>query len=159
MSPAAKNLLIVYHSKTGRTAQMAQAVYRGATHPDLDPVNIRLLRAHEAGPDDLLWCHGILLGTPENFGYMSGALKDFFDRTFYEVEGKLNPLPYSVFIAAGNDGTGAVRAIERIVNGYPFVRVHDPVIHRGEEDCSAAMLQTCADVGQTLAAGLTLGMF
>ncbi len=136
---------------------MAQAVLRGAEHPDVSDVEVRYLRAGDAGPEDLLWAHGLLLGTPENFGYLSGALKDFLDRTFYEVEGKLNPLPYAMFISAGNDGTGAVRAMERIANGYPFVRVHDPVICRGEID--AGTLQRCEELGMTLAAGIEMGIF
>ena len=92
---------------------------------------LRVLRALRAGPEDLLWADALLLGTPENFGYLSGAVKDFLDRTFYEVEGKLAPLPYAMFVSAGNDGTGAVRAMERIANGYPFVAVQEPLIVRG----------------------------
>ncbi len=152
-----KHLLIVYHSKTGHTEAMAQAVLRGARHPDIEGVNSRLLTAAAAGPDDLLWADGLLLGTPENFGYMSGALKDFFDRTFYEVEGRLKPLPYSVFIAAGNDGRGALQAIQRIANGYPFSQVQEAVICRGE--VTAQVLTDCENLGTTLAAGIELGMF
>lgn len=152
-----KHLLIVYHSKTGNTEQMAQAVRGGASHPDIGEVETRYLRAGEAGPEDLLWAHGLLLGTPENFGYMSGAMKDFLDRTFYEVEGKLNPLPYAMFVSAGNDGTGAVRAMERIANGYPFVRVHEPLICRGEID--PASLQQCEELGMTIAAGIEMGIY
>jgi multimeric flavodoxin WrbA len=84
--------------------------------------------ARDAGPDDLLWAHALLLGTPENFGDMSGALKDFFDRTFYPVEGRIQSLPYAVFIGASNDGSGALRAIRRIANGYPLQEVQEPVI-------------------------------
>ena len=155
-----KNLLIVYHSKTGNTQSLARAVHRGATSPEVKEVGavtVRLLKAADAGPDDLLWAHGLLLGTPENFGYMSGALKDFLDRTFYEVEGKLSPLPYAMFISAGNDGTGAVRAVERIANGYPFVRVQEAVICRGEID--AAAIKQCETLGSTLAAGVAMGIF
>ncbi len=152
-----KHLLIVYHSKTGHTEAMAQAVRRGAEHEDIEAVEVRFLRARQAGPDDLLWAHGLLLGTPENFGYMSGALKDFLDRTFYEVEGKLNPLPYAMFVSAGNDGTGAVRAMERIANGYPFVRVQEPLISRGE--VTDEVLAQCEELGMTLAAGLEIGAF
>ena len=136
---------------------MAQAVLSGARHEDLTGVEVRLKKAGDAGPDDLLWADGVLLGTPENFGYMSGAMKDFFDRTFYEVVGKLNPLPYALFVSAGNDGTGAVRAIERIVNGYPLIPVQEPIICRGEvgEDT----LTRCSELGMSIAAGLELGMY
>lgn len=152
-----KHLLIVYHSKTGHTQQLAEAALKGAQHEDIEDVDVRMLSAKEAGPTDLLWADGLLLGTPENFGYMSGALKDFLDRTFYEVEGKLNPLPYAVFISAGNDGTGAVRAIERIANGYPFTRVQEPVICRGDVDADA--LVRCEELGMALAAGIEMGVF
>lgn len=152
-----KHLLIVYHSKTGHTQQLAEAALKGAQHEDIEDVDVRMLSAKEAGPTDLLWADGLLLGTPENFGYMSGALKDFLDRTFYEVEGKLNPLPYAVFISAGNDGTGAVRAIERIANGYPFTRVQEPIICRGEVNEDA--LVRCEELGMALAAGIEMGVF
>ena len=136
---------------------MAQAVLNGAQHEDVTGVEVRMLSASQAQPDDLLWADGLLLGTPENFGYMSGALKDFLDRTFYEVEGKLNPLPYALFISAGNDGTGAVRAIERIANGYPFTRVQEPIICRGDVD--AETLLKCEELGTTLAAGIEMGVY
>ena len=127
-----KHLLIVFHSKTGNTEALADAAARGAASDEVNDVEVRMLRAAEAGPTDLLWADALLLGTPENFGYLSGALKDFLDRTFYEVEGKLSPLPYAMFVSAGNDGSGAVRAMERIANGYPFIAVQQALIIRGE---------------------------
>ena len=127
-----RNLLIVYHSQSGRTESMAHAVRDGASDPLLEGIELRMLRASNAGPDDLLWAHGLLIGTPENFGYMSGAMKDFFDRTFYPVEGRIQSLPYAMFISAGNDGTGAIRAIRRIANGYPLQEVQEPIIARGD---------------------------
>lgn len=152
------HLLIVYHSKTGNTASLAAAVRRGATDPELaGAVEVRYLRAAAAGPADLLWADGLLLGTPENFGYMSGALKDFLDRTFYEVEGQLQPLPYALFISAGNDGSGAVRAITRIAPGYPLVQVQEPLIVRGVP--AAEHLAAAAELGLALAAGLDAGVY
>jgi multimeric flavodoxin WrbA len=126
-----KHLLIVFHSKTGNTAALADAAARGAASDEVNDVEVRMLRAAEAGPTDLLWADALLLGTPENFGYLSGALKDFLDRTFYEVEGKLSPLPYAMFVSAGNDGSGAVRAMERIANGYPFIAVQQGINRQG----------------------------
>ena len=152
-----KHLLIVFHSKTGNTELLAQAALRGAQHPEISNVAVRYLRAQAAGPEDLLWADGLLLGTPENFGYLSGAVKDFLDRTFYEVEGQLNPLPYALFISAGNDGSGAVRAMERIANGYPFIRVHNPVICQGT--ITDEHIRQCETLGMTLAAGTELGIF
>ena len=152
-----KHLLIVYHTKTGNTGRLADAVYAGATDAAVEGVSVRMRTAAAAGAEDLRWAHGLLLGTPENFGYMSGALKDFFDRTYYEVEGQLTPLPYAIFISAGNDGRGAVREIQRIGNGYAFNQVQPPVIVRGEPD--QAGLANCRDLGLALAAGLEAGIY
>ncbi len=152
-----KHLLIVYHSQTGNTHSMAEAVYRGATHCDIENTHTRLLRAAEAGVDELLWADGLLLGTPENFGYMSGALKDFLDRTYYPVEGRIDNLPYSVFISAGNDGSGALSSIRRIAKGYPFQEVVEPIIATGT--LTPQILADCEEMGMTLAAGLELGIY
>ncbi len=152
-----KRLLIVYHSAGGGTAAMAEAVLAGAADPQIEGVQARMMRAFDAGPDDLLAAQGLLLGTPENFGYMSGALKDFFDRTFYAVEGKLQPLPCAIFISAGNDGLGALQAIRRIAPGYPLLEVQEPVIARG--DVTEADLDACRDLGMALAAGLEAGIY
>jgi multimeric flavodoxin WrbA len=88
---------------------------------------------------------------------MSGLIKDFFDRTFYAVEGELAPLPYALFISAGNDGRGAVREIERIARGYPFTPVAEPLIVRGPPTEDA--LGAARELGMTLAAGLSAGIF
>ena len=152
-----KHLLIVYHSKTGNTQLLTDAVVHGAMNCEVTAVEVRVLRALEAGPEDLLWADALLLGTPKNFGYLSGAVKDFLDRTFYEVEGKLAPLPYAMFVSAGNDGTGAVRAMERIANGYPLVAVQEPLIVRGvpqEKD-----LAQCEELGLAMALGTQMGIF
>ncbi len=153
-----KHLLIVWHSKTGNTERLKEAILAGARHPDLaDSVDVRCLHTSEAGPDDLRWAHAVLLGTPENFGYMSGQMKDFFDRTYYEVEGELNPLPFAIFISCGNDGRGAVREIRRIVKGYPFTEVQEPVISRG--GVTDAALEQCEQLGLAMAAGLDAGIY
>ena len=122
-------ILIVYHSQTGNTEKMAHAVAEGAR--GIEGVDVILKKAADATLDDLLTADGFALGTPENFGYMSGMVKDFFDRTFYGAQGKVFRKPFVVFISAGNDGTGALRAIERIALGYKFKTVYQPVIARG----------------------------
>ena len=151
-----KTLLIVYHSKDGSTARMAEAVYKGANHPDVD-VDVRMLLAKDADLEDLLWANGIIFGTPENFGYMSGALKDFFDRTYYPAEGKIEGLPYCVFICAGNDGAGALRSIERIVKGYPLKQIQEPLVSRG--DLTSELLDSCEDFGLYMSAGIESSIF
>lgn len=148
-------LLIIYHSQSDRTEQLAQAVYTGAQQED--ETDSRLIRAFDATLEDLLWCEGLIFGTPENFGYMSGALKDFFDRTFYPAEPYQLNLPYGVFISAGNDGTGALRAMERIALGYPMRKVADAVIVKGEPGQDD--IDRCTELGLAMAAGLNLGIF
>jgi len=150
-----KTLLIVYHSQTGNTEQLAQAVYHGACQ--VPETRTRLVRAFETTLEDLLTCQGMLFGTPENFGYMSGAIKDFFDRTFYPAQPYRLNLPYALFISAGNDGTGAVRQIDRILIGYPMRQVAEPVICRGT--VTAEHLVQCEELGMLLATGLACGIF
>ena len=152
---ARKRLLIVFHSQTGNTARLADAVLRGARR--VEETDTELKRAFDTRSEDLLVSDGVLLGTPENFGYMSGALKDFFDRTYYACEGKLVGMPYAVFISAGNDGSGAVREIGRIANGYRWKSVAEALIVRNpikDENLLAA-----EELGEAMAAGLAMGIF
>lgn len=151
-----KHLLLVYSSQSGHTEAMVKAVCDGVTAAG-DGVELRCMKALQAGLDDLLWANGLLIGTPENFGYMSGAVKDFLDRTYYPAEGKTNGLPYAVFISAGNDGAGAVRAIERIATGYGWNKINEALICKGELDDDA--LTRCRELGEGMAAGLTAGIF
>jgi len=152
-----KHLLIVYHTQTGNTGRLAEAALGGATDELVSDVEVRFRRAADAGPEDLLWANGLLLGTPENFGYMSGAMKDFLDRTFYPVEGRILPLPYAIFISAGNDGSGALRAIRRIAGGYPFEEVQEPLVAQGE--ITDSHLERARELGLALAAGLEAGVY
>ena len=152
-----KRLLIVFHTQTGNTRSLAHAALEGARDPRIDGVDARILPARQAGPDDLLQANGLLLATPENFGYMSGGMKDFLDRTFYPVEGRIQPLPYAVLISASNDGQGALGAIRRIAPGYPFVEVQEPVIARGE--IAERDLEASRELGMALAAGLEAGIY
>lgn len=148
-------ILIVYHSQTGHTRQMAQAVFEGAEA--IKGVEVHFKTAAEATLEDLLSCHGLAIGTPENFGYMSGMIKDFFDRTYEGAQDKVFRKPFVIFISAGNDGTGALRAIERIALGYKFKAVSKPVIARG--NITAEILEQCRELGGTLAAGCALGIY
>lgn len=150
-----RRLLIVFHSQGGSAERMAEAVVRGARRAE--GVQVRDVRAGDATLDDLLWAEAVIFGTPENFGYMSGALKDFFDRTFYPAQGRVSQMPYALFVKAGNDGSGAVTSVERIVRGYPLKKVADPLVVRGEVGADA--LARCEELGETVAAGLALGIF
>ena len=152
-----KRLLIVFHTQGVKNEKMARAVEEGASDPTVTGVEVRMLRAFDATSQDLLDADGLILGTPENFGYMSGALKDFFDRTFYDCEGRTEGLPFAIFVGCGNDGSGAVNAIRRITTGYRFREVAEPVIVRGSLD--DAGLEACRELGMTLAAGLEMALF
>lgn len=148
-------ILIIYHSQTGHTEQMAGAVAEGARA--IEETTVVLKKAGDATLADLLAADGLAIGTPENFGYMSGMVKDFFDRTYNAAQDKVFRKPYVVFISAGNDGTGALRAIERIASGYKLKRVYDPVIARGPiiED----ILAQCRELGGTIAGGCQMGIY
>lgn len=150
-----KRLLIVYHSQSGHTAALAEAVLRGARRAT--DVETLLKRAAQATLEDLLACHGLVIGTPENFGSLSGMMKDFFERTFYPAEGRTAGLPYALFISAGNDGSGALREIGRIATGYGWKRVAEPLIARKE--IGAAELAAGEELGEAMASGLALGIF
>ncbi len=150
-----KNLLLIYHSQSGNTEKLATAVAEGASL-ELE-IDITIRRAYEASFKDLQRADGLLIGTPENLGYMSGAIKDFFDRTYYPAQSFQLCTPYALFISAGNDGRNAVREIDRILLGYPMKKVAEPVIVVGEVDSKG--LEACKDLGQAMAAGLAMGVF
>ena len=129
---AKKRLLIVAHAPSENTAALRDAVARGARIDDIDDVRITVRNPFEAGPDDVLAADGVILGTTENLGYMSGALKDFFDRTYYPVLEEKQGLPYALYIRAGHDGTGTRRAVETIVTGLRWRAIQEPLICRGD---------------------------
>jgi len=162
-----KTLLIVYHSMTGGTQQMAQAAAEGASSEAL--LQVRLLRAPDAGASDLMSADGYIFATPENLAAISGMLKDFFDRSYYAVLERLNGRPYATLICAGSDGQNAARQIERIATGWRLKPVAPALIvcthaqspeqilrpkQIGPED-----LQSCREIGAAMAAGLALGIF
>jgi len=151
------HILLIYGGHAaGRTHELVDAVKRGIESSG-EAIELRALPALDAGVEDLLWAHGLLIGTPEHFGYMSGAVKDFMDRTFYPAADKVDGLPYAIFVSAGNDGTGAVTSIERIALGYRWKKISEPVIAIGAVTEAHKML--CSELGQAMAAGLALGVF
>jgi multimeric flavodoxin WrbA len=153
----ARHLLVVYHSRSGGTQALADAAIAGAQSDDIDNVEVRVRTAFEATIDDVRWCNGIVMGTPENFGYMSGALKDLFERIYYALLDETRGLPYALFVKGGHDGEGAVRSVERIVAGLGWKAVLAPVLVVGNLDDTA--LELCHELGITFAAGLDAGVF
>jgi len=150
-------ILIIYHSQAGNTRRMAEAVARGAA--SIENAAVLLRHALDALLDDLLECDGLVIGSPEYFGYMAGMVKDFFDRTYEAARGKKDVFrkPYATFISAGNDGSGALASIERICVGYQFKKVLEPVIARGALD--AETLGRCEELGKTITAGCAAGIY
>lgn len=162
-----KTLLIVYHTMTGGTQQMAEAAARAAqTQPD---IAVRLLRATEAQPDDVLNADGYLFATPENLAAMAGLMKDFFDRCYYPVLDRINGRPYAVMICAGSDGQNALRQIDRIATGWRLrsvapgliVCTHAQTPERilAPKQIGGEDLARCAELGEGMASGLALGVF
>ena len=149
-----KHLLIIYHSQSATTTALAHAVIQGAElESEIDTV---CKLAFDSDIADLKWADAIVFGSPENFGYMSGALKDFFDRTYHQAQPLQLSIPYCLFISAGNDGSGAVREIDRILKGYPMKKIAEPIIVIG--DITEDSLQACRDLGQSIACALAQGI-
>lgn len=136
---------------------MANAVIAGARHPDIEGVDLVVRDALEASSADLLSADGLILGTPENFGYMSGAMKYFLDRVYYDCLDKINGLPCALFVRAGNDGSGAISSLSRILSGLQVKMVQEPLLISGDFDESR--LSDCEELGSLMAAGLEAGIF
>ncbi|MCU1429683.1 MAG: flavodoxin [Actinomycetia bacterium] len=151
------NLLVVYHSRSGGTQAMTDAVVAGATSDEIEDVDVRVRRAPDAGVDDVSWSNAVVLGTPENFGYMSGLMKDFLERIYYPLLDKTVGLSYALYVKASTDGAGAVSSIERILTGLHWKAVQQPFVIVG--DVTAEHLEHCHDLGMTMAAGLEAGIY
>ena len=150
-----KTLLIVWHTRGVKTTQMVEAVARGAaTEPG---VEVKLLRCADAGSQDVLDADALVLGTPENFGYMSGMMKDFLERIFYECEGKVAGRPWALLVSAGQDGAGAISSVERIVTGLRLRKAQEPIL--ALKEISPEVIAKCEELGAALAAGLALGIY
>ncbi|WP_293906252.1 NAD(P)H-dependent oxidoreductase [Phenylobacterium sp.] len=162
-----KQLLIVWHSRTGAAQAMAQAAALGAG--DEAGVAVRLVKAESAGPEDLLAADGYIFAAPENLAALSGEMKAFLDRSYYPVLERLNGRPYAALIAAGSDGTGAARQLARIATGWRLRAIAEPIVvctHAqspeailGQKHLSDAELRACAELGAAMAAGLAMGVF
>jgi multimeric flavodoxin WrbA len=162
-----KTLLIVYHSKTGGTEQIAEAARQGASSET--GVTVKMMRAAEAGPEDVLAADGYIFATPENLAALAGIMKDFFDRTYYPALDRINGRPYAILVCAGSDGTNAVRQIARIATGWRLRAIAEPIIictHAQTPETILAPkvidendLARCAELGAAMAAGLAAGIF
>ncbi|SME92688.1 hypothetical protein SAMN06265365_101522 [Tistlia consotensis] len=151
-----KRLLVVAHAPSENTRRLLEAVLRGARQDGIEGVETRHQPPLEAGPEDVLAADAILLGTTENLGTMSGALKDFFDRSYYPCLERTQGLPYALWIRAGHDGTGTRRAVESIATGLRWRPARAPLICRGAFD--EAFVGQCEELGGWMAAALDAGI-
>lgn len=159
------DLLIVYHSKTGGSRQMAQAALEAAR----GEAEVVLKTAAEAGPDDLLAAKGYLFCAPENLAAIAGVMKDFYDRSYYPVLGRIEGRPYAQMVCAGSDGENCARQTARIAQGWRLRPVQEPVIVNlkaqtpeeilAEKTVPEDALARCRELGAALAAGIAMGAF
>ena len=151
-----KHLLVIAHAPSPNIQRLINAVLKGANNSDVNGVEVRFISALEAEADDVLTADAVILGTPENLGYMSGALKDFFDRNYYPCMDKTDALPCAILIRAGNDGTGTRRALESILTGLRWKIVQEPLICRG--DFNEEFIDQAEELGLFMAASLEAGI-
>lgn len=152
-----KTLLIVAHAPSPNTRALLDAVLSGAAAADTEHIRIIAKSPFDTDAADVLAASALIIGTTENLGYMSGALKDFFDRIYYPCLEETQGLAYALYIRAGQDGTGTRRGVETIVTGLRWRAVQAPLLCRGEfEDGFAAQ---CHELGMAMAAGLDAGVF
>jgi multimeric flavodoxin WrbA len=162
-----KKILVVYHTMTGGTGQMAQAAADGAaSEPE---IRVNLIHAAKAGVSEVLAADGFIFATPENLAMMSGLMKDFFDRTYYGALDRIAGRPYATLICAGSDGENAARQITRIATGWRLKPIASPLIictHAQTPEAilapkkiTAHDLERCSQIGATIAAGLALGIY
>lgn len=158
-------LLILYHSRTGGSRQMAEAAFAAAK----DETETTLMKAEDATPDDLLSADGYIFCAPENLAALSGAMKEMFDRCYYPLLGRIEGRPYAQMICAGSDGENALRQLARIATGWRLKEVQPGFIINtaaqtpeeilAEKHLTPETLAPCRDLGQAMGAGLAMGVF
>lgn len=152
-----KQLLIIFHSITGGSEQLAQAVAQGArTEPEIEVI---LRQARHVQPEQLLTASGYIFIAPEMLGSLSGMMKDFFDRTYYQVLDELNGRPYAALICAGSDGQGALRQLEKIATGWRLKKVVEARVVLTNAQTKQQILQTKIIDQDSLKTSEELGAF
>lgn len=152
-----KKLLIVSHAPSANTRRLNQAVAEGAKSPAVEGIEVDLRSPFDTAPEHVLCADAVILGTTENFGYMNGALKDFFERVYYPCLEHTEGLPYALFVKGGLDGTGARVSVQKIVGGLKWKEVQAPIVMTGKY--REAWLAPLSELGLTVAAGLEAGIF
>ncbi|KRG64440.1 flavodoxin [Stenotrophomonas humi] len=169
MSAAPRRLLVVWHSFTGATRALAEALAGAARKEGADALQVTLLHAADAGADDVLGADAVVFATPETLASISGAMKDFFDRNYYPLLGRCEGKPYALLVCAGSDGRPTIAQLQRIATGLRLREVAEPVLvcthAQTPEAITAAKLlpeaelERARELGALLAAGLALGIF
>lgn len=134
---------------------LAQALLRGAQNPEIESVVTKLVSPFDTDAEAVLSADALILFTTENFGYMSGALKDFFERIYYPCldDSKRNEAkPYSLIIRAGLDGTGTKIAVQKIISGLKWKEAQEVLLCKG--DYNPEFEQAAEELGLTIAASL-----
>lgn len=149
-----KPILIVANTPSENALILRSAVKNGVAESDFKVIVKPPL---ETTAGDVLSCSGIIIGTTENFGYMSGQIKDFFERIYYPCLNNTEALPWALYVKAGLDGTGATRSVEKIVKGLQWKPIQEPLLLKGtfKEEFSL----DCKALGAGMAEGLKLGIF
>ncbi|MEN5209433.1 NAD(P)H-dependent oxidoreductase [Stenotrophomonas terrae] len=169
MAAAPRRLLVVWHSFTGATEAMVEALLNGARASAGDAVQVVALRAAEANADDVLGADAVVFATPETLASMSGAMKDSFDRSYYPLLGRCEGKPYALLVCAGSDGQPTIAQLRRVALGLRLKEVAEPLLVCTQAQTAEAILAAKAvpeselakgrELGGLLAAGLELGVF
>jgi multimeric flavodoxin WrbA len=157
---SSRKLLIIAHAPSPNTQLMTQAILAGAQNENIANVEARLVSPFQCHSQDVLSSDALILYTTENFGYMSGALKDFFERIYYpclEQEKRNEAKPYALVIRAGLDGTGTDVAVHKIISGLKWREVQSTTLCKGEYDPIFAA--RCNELGMTIAASLDNNLY
>tara|TARA_R110001599_G_scaffold17449_6_gene69636 strand:- start:983 stop:1453 length:471 start_codon:yes stop_codon:yes gene_type:complete len=151
-----KQLLLIAYAPSPNTEKMVEALLKGANNPEISGIEIRYCPPLEVQPSDIISADALILGTTENLGYMSGLMKDMFDRCYYPCLEKTQGKPFTFFIRAGQDGTGTRKAIESITTGLRWRLVQEPLVCKG--DFQEAFIHQCEELGLSMAASLEAGI-
>ncbi len=151
-----KSLLVVSHCPSPNTIALRESLLEAIAEQALENISVTSLSPFDTQPEHVIAADAIILGTTENLGYMSGALKDFFDRCYYPVLEKKQGLPFTFWVRAGHDGTGTCRAIKSITTGLRWRLIQEPLVCKGE--FQEAFKEQLAELGLTIAVSLDAGM-
>ena len=151
-----KQLLLIAHAPSPNTQKMVTALLKGANNTEITDIDVRYCPPLEVQPSDIIAADALILGTTENLGYMSGLMKDMFDRCYYPCLEKTQGKPFTFFIRAGHDGTGTRKALESITTGLRWRLVQAPLICKGE--FQTMFIEQCEELGLSMAASLEAGI-